>query len=152
MTEPYTVEHAAVDFIRLDKAFPECDVPIYNRWMEVLTHVPEARYRGIAGNYDDVYRRAYRSLGATDHLDAWGSTRLRKGALNLAMLQSRFFETLKLSGIGHLHVAEYRMDAAMSWWKRLDDKLLATMPAGFTAKGEFLHEISLTPKGHAWLN
>jgi hypothetical protein len=150
MDAPYSVDDAALDFIRLDRAFPECDVPVYNRWIDVLTHIPEARTRSITGRYDDVYERAYKSLGTTDPYDPWSTTQLRKGAVNLAMLQTRFFETLILSRIGHRHAAEYRMEAALAWWKRLDDKLLTTMPAGFTASGQFLHEISLTPKAHRW--
>lgn len=148
----YTTAHAARDFVRMDKVYQESTEPVYDRWTDVLIHVPEARTRGIAGRYDDVYIAAFMSRGSTDPVSAWGSTRLRKGALELAMLQGRFFEMLLLNKIGHRHAAFYRLESVMAWWRRLDDKLIETMPAGFTEDGKYLPEIMPTIRAHDWQN
>lgn len=142
----------AAEFVRWNNALPDRDMPIWQRWGDVLTHIPEARKRGVAGVYDDVYASAMLSKGAIDPEFPWTTAKLLYGGIELARLQRAFFEQCLHAKIGQAHAAKYRANAAYAWGRKMEDKFMVSLPAGFSADDTFLPEIMLPVAQHDWLH
>lgn len=145
---PYSVTHAAFEFVLWGKKFSEDPRPVHERWSDVLQFIPEARgERGIAGQYYDLYEAAYHGS-----IQEWPAEKFRKGAMELAMLQSRFFDMLYETGVVQAQSAEFHRDACVIWFQKLNDKYVEIMPAGWGRKNQFLPAIGADNIKHGWLH
>ena len=134
------------DWLRRDKVYAESEYPLFERWGAVLALLPDTRTRSLSDDMSDIFRRAY--------TEATGSVLC--AAVDLALIQMRWFEFLTCKGIGRFHWIRWNVEATAVWRDKLMDRMNVSMPDHFEedSNGELVYvpaQMTGTVR-HAWMH
>lgn len=134
------IERTESDFLRMSLVYAEDGLPVYERWMRVLEYLPPMRGKHLYDDLSAVCAEVYRK----------GSGSLISATIDLMMLRVRFFEMLKINGIGRRHVNDYEIEASIVWRDKLLDRGYAVDPPKFKG-GKYKPPETEVVTRHKWL-
>jgi hypothetical protein len=134
------IERTESDFLRMSIVYAEDDLPVYERWMRVLEYLPDMRGKHIYDDLTAIFEKVYRT----------GAGSIIAASIDLLMLRVRFFEMLRLNGIGRRHVNDYEIEASTVWRDKLLDRGYDVDPPKFRG-GKYMPPETEAATKHRWL-
>lgn len=129
-------------FVALDTVHPENEVPLNQRWMEILTWIPAMRTRILADDLSDIYE---------DALENGSGLRLFC-AHDLAIMQSRYFVGMFENRMLPPHVRDVLLNQLTVYQWKMSERM--SNVGQIRRNGERIRKPSYAPKQKhfSWLH